>query len=670
MIKKERAISLLVLVMLVMSMILDTVSLIPMHLHTHHADTETGTTDGTEGEEDTGETDDAGNGNKWIPIEENIAEGLSSEAKAKIISDLQEYFETKTINGVLCVKVHNGEELVVNEEHFYDVDEKTGEKHVKGANNAVGTPAEIYEGGVVYSNGKFSTHEVGTEHKWSNWERNTDTHIQHCTNCGRIESYPHNYPTVMVKFEERNLLLGSGKVYIVRVTVNGVDYYLSNKAPYSLMPLEDITTHWITQKPQNVLLSDDLESAVASDFSNVKTYGYGTYGIQSAVFLRENGVDIDGKDSDGDGDKTNDTLADAYYHYQQCLDCQQLRKVAHNAENSGKFESQATGWWQSGIDGEASGYFCLGCFYGGAKVQNDEETEINNAASQYGKYKDNPEQCTDHLWKLKTYDNETHIEECYYCLITREGSHNWVNVEENDNEKLYYCQLGCIAHLEGEHFEVTLCGRDHANPENLETVAGKDPTCTKDGYSAHTRCTNHTSGCEYTLNKDIIPATGHKMASVSGKDATCTEDGYTAHEACTVCGEVNSDYKVENAPGHKDENDDNLCDTCSVPVCSENDHKWDEEGVVTKVATCTAVGIRTFTCSACHETKTEEIEKIDHNYSSVVINPTCTEGGHTTHTCTVCGDTYTDAATDATGHNESLVVTPPTCTEEGYTTHT
>jgi hypothetical protein len=58
-----------------LSMVLDTVSCIPMHLHTHHADTETGTTDGTEGEENTGETDDAGNGNEWIPIGKNIAEG-------------------------------------------------------------------------------------------------------------------------------------------------------------------------------------------------------------------------------------------------------------------------------------------------------------------------------------------------------------------------------------------------------------------------------------------------------------------------------------------------------------------------------------------------------------------------------------------------------------------
>ena len=678
MIRKERLISTLLAIMLMLSMVLDTVSCIPMHLHTHHADSSTGgsggsgTTDSTEGEENTGETDDAGNGNVWVPIEENIAEGLSIEAKAKIISDLQEYFETKTINGVLCVKVHNGEELVVNEEHFYDVDEETGEKHVKGANNAVGTPAEIYEGGVVYSNGKFSTHEVGTEHKWSNWERNTDTHIQHCTVCGRIESYPHNYPTVMVSFKEVKSILGGTTTYVVCVEKDGKTYYVST-TDGSLVT--DYETNW-RGIPQNVLTSNDLEKAVAYDFSLMEAYGYGKYGIQSAVFLREfvdsngNGTYDDGEqklnDINGDGKYT--TLADAYYHYQQCLECKQLRKIAHNSEGSGTFEEQSAGWLNS-LGGESDGYFCLGCFYGGAKKLNNEETEINNAASQYGKYKDNPEQCTDHLWKLKTYDGEKHTEECYYCFLTREGSHNWVNVVENDNEKLYYCQLGCIAHLEGEHFEVTLCDRDHADPENLETVAGKDPTCTEDGYSAHTRCTNHTSGCEYTLNKDIIPATGHKMASVNAKAPTCTEPGYTAHEACAICGEVNSAYEVEDAIGHKDDDDDNICDRCGVPVCSENDHKWGD-WVVTTVATCTAVGVSTSTCSACHETKTEEIEKIAHNYRSVVINPTCTEGGHTTHTCTVCGDTYTDAATDATGHNESLVVTPPTCTEEGYTTHT
>jgi LPXTG-motif cell wall-anchored protein len=52
-------------------------------------------------------------------------------------------------------------------------------------------------------------------------------------------------------------------------------------------------------------------------------------------------------------------------------------------------------------------------------------------------------------------------------------------------------------------------------------------------------------------------------------------------------------------------------------------HKWDE-GKVTTAATCTAEGVKTFTCSVCGATKTESIAKIAHSYGS--------DGK-----CTVCG---------------------------------
>ncbi len=53
------------------------------------------------------------------------------------------------------------------------------------------------------------------------------------------------------------------------------------------------------------------------------------------------------------------------------------------------------------------------------------------------------------------------------------------------------------------------------------------------------------------------------------------------------------------------------------------EHNWDK-GVVTKEATCIADGVKTFTCSLCGETKTEEIPKLGHAYSDNV--------------CTRCGD--------------------------------
>ena len=75
------------------------------------------------------------------------------------------------------------------------------------------------------------------------------------------------------------------------------------------------------------------------------------------------------------------------------------------------------------------------------------------------------------------------------------------------------------------------------------------------------------------------------------------------------------------------------------------EHKWDE-GVVTKEATCTEAGEKTYTCTVCKETKTEKIEAAGHKYSTewtIDKEATYTESGSKSHHCTVC-----DARTDIT----------------------
>ncbi|MBQ3357204.1 MAG: InlB B-repeat-containing protein [Oscillospiraceae bacterium] len=84
---------------------------------------------------------------------------------------------------------------------------------------------------------------------------------------------------------------------------------------------------------------------------------------------------------------------------------------------------------------------------------------------------------------------------------------------------------------------------------------------------------------------------------------------------------------------------------------------------VTAQPTCTAAGVRTYTCSLCGDTYTEAIPATGHSYTSAVTAPTCTAAGYTTYTCARCGDSYTGAATAALGH--SL-----TYTDNGNGTHT
>ena len=187
-------------------------------------------------------------------------------------------------------------------------------------------------------------------------------------------------------------------------------------------------------------------------------------------------------------------------------------------------------------------------------------------------------------------------------------------------------------------------------------TAGKDATCTEDGISEGITC----SVCGLVIKaQTTIPAKGHDYKEKITKKATCEADG-TATYTCTVCGDTYDDVikatghdfsitkvtkeatcvddgirtlycsacgtsKEENIPatGEHTYKDTIVPGTCKdlgytlheCTVCGDSykdtytpmgDHTWDE-GVVTKEATTTETGIKTYTCTVCGETKTEII---------------------------------------------------------------
>lgn len=72
----------------------------------------------------------------------------------------------------------------------------------------------------------------------------------------------------------------------------------------------------------------------------------------------------------------------------------------------------------------------------------------------------------------------------------------------------------------------------------------KDASCTESGYG-QTYCTS----CGAVIDTNVIPATGHTWGSIIGKEPTCTEDGFTAHSECTKCG-TQVDNQILPALGH------------------------------------------------------------------------------------------------------------------------
>ena len=117
--------------------------------------------------------------------------------------------------------------------------------------------------------------------------------------------------------------------------------------------------------------------------------------------------------------------------------------------------------------------------------------------------------------------------------------------------------------------------------------------------------------------------------------------------------------------------------TCMVDHCgttfrhtlpATGQHTWNE-GVVTKEPTCTELGVRTFTCTVCHNTRTEDIEAPGHEYGEWVIDrdATCVEEGSKHRDCIRGDDTQTEAIPVSKTHTfgEWVITKEPTCTEKG-----
>ena len=103
-------------------------------------------------------------------------------------------------------------------------------------------------------------------------------------------------------------------------------------------------------------------------------------------------------------------------------------------------------------------------------------------------------------------------------------------------------------------------------------------------------------------------------------------------------------------------------------------HKWNN-GVILQQPTCTKKGETIFECSLCHETKTEELKALGHDYSkewTIDKKATCTESGSKSHHCARC-DSKTDVTViPKTSHNwnDGGITTEPTCTKDGVKTYT
>ena len=337
----------------------------------------------------------------------------------------------------------------------------------------------------------------------------------------------------------------------------------------------------------------------------------------------------------------------------------------------------------------------------------------------------------------------------YTCACGYEKNSDYVDIDPTGHSYMQTVDNAatCMSMGTTKH-SCSYCGATYTennleiDPENhtgkTELRNAVKETCGAEGYTGDTYCE-----CGELLEEgEVIPATGnHAYDSENGivvKEATCSETGKRL-DTCSVCGDNKSfDIDIDllnhvggtTLEGKKDPTcvetgytGDTHCSSCKTKIVTgvvidKIPHNYSNE--VTTVPTCCEKGVKTFTCTECDDSYTEEINFDAENHaeygtevrdavevtcgadgfsgnihclgceikledgevipatgnhdfdSEVTKTPDCKETGVKTYTCKVCDHVKTEVlAKDATNHadyeTELRGAKAETCVENGYT---
>lgn len=253
---------------------------------------------------------------------------------------------------------------------------------------------------------------------------------------------------------------------------------------------------------------------------------------------------------------------------------------------------------------------------------------------------------------------------------------------------------------------------------DISTIASESATCTEDGNTERSYCVD----CQFYLDGEIIPATGHSYSITESVEGTCVTASYDVY-TCSSCGESYTKTGIID-DGHK------YVETIITPTCTQKGYTTAtcsecEETIIYDFVSplghnmeithsgtyCSAHDTLEYKCKKCDYTESVAADASKLETKTVVFEPTCTKSGSESEVCVLCGATvstkilnplshsYSDgwtidkAATctetgvkskhctrcdakrevtqiTAAGHSYKDTVTVPTCTADGFTTHT
>ncbi|MBQ7295484.1 MAG: hypothetical protein IJW86_04740 [Clostridia bacterium] len=182
-------------------------------------------------------------------------------------------------------------------------------------------------------------------------------------------------------------------------------------------------------------------------------------------------------------------------------------------------------------------YDCASC----DAIASDDKVESNY-------YTDEESELLPHKYELQTVKEE-------YLAVAATCS----------TKAIYYKSCACGASGKDSEVEVVFESGE-ALGHIVETIPGKDPTCTEDGYTESRVCKRPTADgktCGAVLKAQVKrPATGHKeYVSVEKVEATCVKVGHSEEKKCAVCEQLLTLPSITSpALGHTDADGDELCD--------------------------------------------------------------------------------------------------------------
>ena len=296
-------------------------------------------------------------------------------------------------------------------------------------------------------------------------------------------------------------------------------------------------------------------------------------------------------------------ITESYYWY-QCTNYQCGQKYYSVAHSGGT--ATCTEKAKCAICGEEYGDFG----HSGGTATCTEKAKCETCGQEYGS-------ALGHSWDPNwSYDENGHYHKCLNdgCTTKKdEAAHAGGTATCQDKAVCEICKQAY-----GE--------LDTVNGHDLIDHPAQAPTCTAIGWDAYQTC----SQCDYTTYVEK-PALNHDWITDEAVAPTCTETGLTEGKHCSRCPEKVA-QEVVPALGH-----DWITDPAVAPTCTETGltegkhcsrcpekveqkevpakgHDWDD-GVVTLEPTCTAAGVKTFTCrNDSGHTYTEPVPALGHDY--------------------------------------------------------